>query len=114
MSERRYGECARCGGSLAICRAQGCLADRPRAPSPQTATNRLLPQGIVGRTASRAGVGRNVSRGQMLGDEIVGLYMKGLEDPNELLAMLQGLANVGTVQRGVTAGARVAAGQQTR
>ena len=89
-------------------------AGRPRSPSPTTATNRLLPQGVVGRTASRMGAPRNISRGQMLGDEIVGLYMKGLEDPNELLAMLQSLANVGRVEAGALTGARVAAGQQTR
>jgi len=88
---------------------------RPGIPRRRGATEQLNPaSGKVQRVAERVGITSPTSREAFAGDiadEVTLLFMKGLDDPNELVAMLRNLDALEHGARAITAQARVGAGR---
>jgi hypothetical protein len=99
-------------GEVAITQTTGRLG-KPGAPRPQAAARVLTPPGVTQRVLQRAGVRSQPSTNQAreIANELTLLFAKGLDDPNELVAMLRSLDAFEQAPRALTAAGRVAAGQ---
>lgn len=82
-------------------------------PREGAATQNLVPAtGTMQRVMEKTGMrGPQTERGRAIANEITMLFTKGLDDPNELVAMLRSLEKVQRFGEGVTAGLRVAGGE---
>lgn len=102
----------RIAGEVAVTRTTQRLG-KAGLPRPRSAAQTLTPPGFTQRMLKKVGVAGqpNTERAAAIADELTQLFARGLDDPNDLVALLH---SIGSLERGAQLGAariRIGAGE---
>lgn len=103
----------RLAGEAASTRVSKTPLGQRGVAQPMEATRRFAPPGRVRRFTEAQGLTdpeTRIARGRNVANEITMLFTKGLDDPNELVALLHSLDALEAPARAATAGTRVGVG----